>query len=711
MNGVWAYRPAARVTLKPDSTFVEDTRDLPPASEMNLPTCWQLGGLDNFHGRVRFSRRFMFDGLQGNEKHVRLCFKGVDYFARVWLNGQEMGSHAGYFQPFDFDVTEAIRAGENELVVDVTCPLEEPGTVWPDSKILIKGVISHWDCRPGSCDLRTGQDKNSGGVWNDVYLETFAAARINHIRVTTRLVPGEVPPAFDMNRDIDVSKLPRQAMVLVDSEIVGPEADYTLRVRVGSAPEVVQPISTRGQTGYHTVVVTVPNPRLWWTWDLGEPYLEHCTVRLEQDSILLHERELEVGLREIWLDDARGEWWLNGKRFFVRGTNVVPTLWLSEYDAAMIARDIEMLRAAHVNGVRVCVHVNRDEFYAACDRAGILVWQDFALQWGYAPTQDLYREAVRQIKDMVRLLVNHPCIGLWCCQNESTFHNKYVLDPILADAVATEDGSRYIRPTSEYTEHTYNGWYWGTLYEYANLPATPVLSEFGAQALPDEASLQQMVGDGWPPDWDELAYHDFQYDQTFHVAGVEMGNSWSEFVQNSQTYQARLLKYALERYRQAKYEKLGGLFQFMFMDCWPSITWSVVGYNRVPKQGYFVLQQCFQPVLIGMDVRREQLFLGADRGSHPRPLVIAPWVVNDRHEPLRGCQYSVLLAGAGGSFEFTTPEPFDVPADGVLKAAPRIVADLPGNLPTGRYEVSLTLKRGDEVLSRNSYALNIVTIP
>lgn len=711
LNGVWAYEPQAHIVLKPGSVFAENTDNLPPAGQMTLPTCWQLGGLDNFHGRVHFRRTFTWDGLQSGEAQARLFFRGVDYFAHVWLNGQEIGQHAGHFQPFDFDITSALRHGVNELIVDVTCPLEEPGTVWPDNKILIKGVISHWDCRPGSWDHRTGQDKNSGGIWHDVYLETFAAARINHIRVTTRLVPGEVPSRFDFDRHIDVSKMSKQAMVLVDSEILGPEADYTLRVKIGDAPEVVEKISTRGQPPYHTVVVTIPKPRLWWTWDLGEPHLETVTVRLEQNSTLLHERQIETGLREIKLDDERGEWWLNGVRFFVRGTNVVPTLWLSEYDAAMIGKDIDLLRAAHVNGVRVCVHVNRDEFYTACDKAGILVWQDFALQWGYASTQDLYREAVRQIKDMVRLLVNHPCIALWCCQNESTFHNKFVLDPVLADAVSTEDGSRYIRPTSEFTEHTYMGWYWGDYHEYASIPATPVLTEFGAQALPDEASVREMFGDVWPPDWDKMAYHDFQYDQTFHVAGVQMGNNWSEFVQNSQNYQARLLKYALERYRQAKYEKLGGLFHFLFGECWPSITWAVVGYNRVPKKGYYTLQQCFQPVLIGMPVGRERVFLGADRGSHPRPLIISPWVVNDRHEALNGLSYTARISGPGGEFQFDGPGVFDVPADGVLKHAPQIVASLPIDLKVGHYTVGLTLKCGDETLSQNEYEIEIVDIP
>lgn len=710
LNGPWRYEPRARVVLKPGGVLEEHVDDLPPAGEMILPVNWELGGLENFHGRVRFERGFDFDGLQEGEHSVWLVFKGVDYFAKVWLNDHLVGEHTGYFQPFSFDVTEVIRTGENKLVVDVTCPLEEPGTVWPHRKWLIKGVISHWDCRPGSWDLETGQDKNSGGIWNDVYLETRPVAYLGHVRVTTRLVPRDVPEGLSIGVELDPD-VPQQAMVLVDTEVFGPAGEYILTVALGDEPPVTQPIALSQPGERHTVVVQVPSPRLWWTWDLGEPHLELCTIRLEQAGSPLFEKQVEVGLREIAFDPERGEWFLNGQRFFVRGTNVVPTLWLGEYDAPMIERDIALLRGAHINGVRVCVHVNRDEFYTACDRAGIIVWQDFALQWAYAETQQFVQEAVRQIKDMVRLLVNHPCIALWCCQNESSFHNKYILDPVLAEAVAAEDPSRPIHPTSEFSEHTYGGWYYGHYRDYSSLPATPVLTEFGAQALPDLEDVRAMVGETWPPDWDVLGYHDFQYDQTFHVAGIPLGDSWEQFVANSQAYQSRLLKFAIERYRQAKYKALGGMFQFMFMDCWPAITWSVLSYERTPKPGYWVLQQCYQPVLIGLNMERETIITGIDRGAHPRPFVVAPWVVNDRHSPITGCTYVVHLNGPGGQFEFVSDQPFDVPADGVLGNAPHLTLDLPLDLASGDYTLALTLRREDEVLSHNTYNLRIEHIP
>jgi len=169
LNGQWHYTLVANVILTPEGPK-DDTTNLPAGGEMTIPTNWQLGGLNNFHGRVRFERTFSFDERPSEGESVWLVFRGVDYYAQVWLNGQALGGHEGYFQPFSFDVTHLLTSGDNTLVVDVSCPKEEAGTVWPHNKIMLKGVLSHWDCRPGSWHLETGQDMNSGGIWHDVFL-------------------------------------------------------------------------------------------------------------------------------------------------------------------------------------------------------------------------------------------------------------------------------------------------------------------------------------------------------------------------------------------------------------------------------------------------------------------------------------------------------------------------------------------------------------
>ena len=705
LNGVWQYQPLAWTTLHADGTIRANEENLPPAGTMLLPMNWQLRGLDSFDGCVRFTRTFVVPPLGSNERAF-LVFRGVDYFADVSVNGHALGRHAGYFQPFEFEITDFLHAGENQVQVDVDCPKEEAGAVWPDHKWVIKGILNHWDARPGSWDFQTGQEKNSGGIWADVYVEVRPATFVAHVRAASVLTPAEASDSIFDAADEHTQGI--QAIVRVELDIDSAQAGiYPLRIALDEHRVEMSVQIVRGHT-HHVAVLHIADPRLWWPWDLGESYLYTLAVELGVVEQGVSHWETTFGIRQIHLNPHSGDWTVNGRRFFVRGTNVIPTLWLGEYDAAMIGRDIELLKAAHINGVRVCVHINRAEFYHACDRAGIIVWQDFALQWAYTTDLRFTQEAVRQVQEMVNHLYNHACIALWCTQNESSFHNKVILNPVLAQAAAQCDSSRYVRATSEFAEHAYPGWYWGDVRDYVELPGAPILTEFGAQALPLADEVRQMRGgDQWPPDWRELAYHDFQYDQTFNVAGVEIGDSLEEFVENSQRYQANLLKFAIERYRRHKYAKIGSLFQFMFMDCWPSITWSVLSYARVPKLGYHVLQQVYQPVLIAADIRRTKVLLGRDPGSHARPFQVVCWLVNDRHVSLADCRFTVHLQRGGIAFISVDRALPVIDPDSVADLG-MVTLSLPSDLPLGQYELTLAVHQQDQEISCNCYSVELV---
>jgi beta-mannosidase len=365
------------------------------------------------------------------------------------------------------------------------------------------------------------------------------------------------------------------------------------------------------------LALRIDEPTLWWPWDQGEPGLYRLRAELDEDAL-----EATFGIRHLEIADDTS-WWLNGRRIFPRGTNLIPTQWLATYDQAAIERDVGLLRAANVNAVRIHAHVNRRELYEAFDRAGIMVWQDFALQWSYQETEELSAAATRQIGEMARHLFNHPSIVVWCCHNEPSF-NRYTLDPLLAAAVRAVDDSRHVEEASDFHTHPYPGWYWSSVDEFRARPSGPFISEFGAQALPSRAALEAMFRQEelWPPVWRAWAYRGFQYDQTVNVAGLEPGEGLDDFVRRSQEYQARLLRVAIESYRRAKYRPISGVFQFMFADCWEAITWSVLDHQRRPKLGFHALQQAFQPLLPSIDLRREHAIAGGE-------IQAGFWLVND----------------------------------------------------------------------------------
>lgn len=683
--------------------------ELPGWSSMEIPNNWQLAGVDNYSGVVWFRRTFHLpdepsfpDDL--SHKHIFMRFSGVDYFAKVWLNGHLLGEHEGYFQPFEFMVDEFVhRDGINTLVVRVDSPREEPGAKWPSDKRLIKGIFSHHDTRPGSWDPATGQNLGTGGIWNDVELVVTTDVRITSLHVTSVLLDDGTARTRIALSVTNYSPLPLEAEVL---PAIAPD-NFS-----GSAP-TCQPRKVWLQPGTNKValVETIAEPRLWWTWDHGEPNLYVAEVRIETKygiEVLktAATARARFGLREFSIDKD-GNWRLNGRRIFIRGTNIIPTQWLHEYDREMIATDIALLKQANINGIRIHAHVNRRELYEACDEAGMLVWQDFALQWSYAETTDLVDGAVSQITDMVDLLRNHPSICIWCCHNEPSV-NQVSLDRVLYSTVSALDSSRVVKSHSDFEEHPYYGWYYGHVAQYAHAPRGPLVSEYGAQALPNLETMNAMFGNDklWPPDWRDWAYHDFQYDQTFNVAGVHPGQSIDEFIRNSQDYQAMVIKVATENYRRAKFRKIGSLFHFMFVDCWPSITWSVVDYYRRPKKGYFALKRAFQPVLPCVVRDRERLVVG-------QHIFKELWVVNDLDRAFPEAVIEVSLADENGNTRLSDALTVDIPKN----EAAMVFAAWPANkrwvvtagLPAGRYILKLALRSRDgELLGDNEDLVEIV---
>lgn len=306
----------------------------------------------------------------------------------------------------------------------------------------------------------------------------------------------------------------------------------------------------------------------------------------------------------------------DGKPFFVRGTNYIPSQYLSQMTRADFERDLKLMKDAHLNAVRVHAHVLPDVFYELCDELDLMVWQDFPLQWGYVDTPEFHAEALRQLEEMIRQLGHHPSIALWCVHNESPWdavwmaekygvtydpHHNRDLDRKLAARAREIDPERYAHENSGSGDaHVYPGWYHGKWQDYQDVPGRPLPTEYGAQALPDMVSLKEMFPE-WALDYNTpearhlWAYHNFQHKETFELAGVSWGDNLETFIKNSQDYQAQILKYATEIYRSR--DDVYGVFQFMFVDPWPSITWSVLDYWRRPKEGYSALKTALQPIL------------------------------------------------------------------------------------------------------------------
>lgn len=625
LNGKWKYICDAASTME-FGTVCTMAAGNECTGEMNIPSNWQLEGLDNFNGTVWFIREFEYKPEIKDWRALFLNFGGVDYYCQVWLNDCYLGNHEGYFQEFRFRIDKAFReTGTNRLIVKVTSPLEEPGSVWPLRKKLIKGIFSHHDCRPGAWDMQYGQDKNTGGIWNTVSLDAAGRLMYSDIRINSRI--------------LDTGNIARVVMSFSYENFSDEAVEENVSVKIIS-PKGDIAFSGAFMCGFHsgvgtqTIALDLKDPQPWNTWDLGEPNMYMSEITSSSAGTY----HTSFGIREVHMDES-GSFFLNGKKLFLRGTNIIPEQFLSTLSHDRIKRIADLIRGANINAVRIHAHVNRKEVYEEFDRQGIILWQDFSLQWTYDDSPGFSANACSQIKDMVSQLYNHPSIAFWCCHNEPGEQIR-MLDPFLRDAVLNEDSTRIVRLASNYEEHAYDGWYWGSMEHYAAAPMGPLVTEFGAQALPARESLQKFLTEDElkRPDWKKWAYHDFQYEQTFHIAKVKRGNSVDEFIENSQQYQADYIRTAVDFYRRRKNDGITGVFHFMFIDCWPSITWSVVDYFQEPKKGYHALGDVFRPLYLSVKLRQKEYlpesFLNTDL-----------WIINDLYKVYLDSYVAVKLDG------------------------------------------------------------------
>jgi beta-mannosidase len=621
-----------------------------------------------------------------------LVLDGVFYQSDVWLDGTYVGDTEGYFFPHAFEVTEALAArSEHVLAVEAACSRPSDLT----AKRNLTGVFQHWDC--------LDPDWNPGGIWRGVRVEETGPVRISRLRVLCQEASAE-----------------RAVVVFRATLDAAAPCSVVLRTRVGGTDhELEQPLAA-GENRV-TWTVGVARPALWWPHALGDQPLTDVSVEVsvagDGDPQPSDRRSLQTGLRQVRMKD----WVLsvNGERMFVKGSNQGPIrMALGEASADEFARDVQLAVDANLDMLRVHAHVSRPELYEAADHAGLLLWQDLPLQWGYA--RGVRKQAVAQAREAVNLLGHHPSVAVWCGHNEPMAldvepgrpvgnprlfalklaaaqqlptWNKTRLDSSLRRALERADESRPVVAHSGVKphiggggtdSHLYYGWYHGRASEFPGaLRRWPRLarfvSEFGAQAVPPAASF--MAPEDWPDlDWQRLARtHALQkwlFKRHVPPASYERFEDWQRATQE---YQADLLRLHIETLRRLKYRPTGGFCQFSFADGWPGVTWSVLDHERNPKLGYDALRSACAPVIAVADPLPE----GLEAGD---ALALDVHVVSDLRVPLTGVVVEAVLSWSGGSERWAWTG--DVPADSVVRVG-TIQAVAPAAAPNCRLTVVL----------------------
>lgn len=599
-------------------------------------------------------------------RRVRLEFDATDYYAEIFLDGKRLGRHEGYIDPHSYDVTPLIRPGvTQELMVRVWTPVHY---YWKHRPYTIKGSYGGVDQKP--------DDITALGVTRPVRLAFYDAARITDVAVMTRLDSV----SLELQAEGTTAALHWQATL----------APATFS---GSTVRLTQPAEEPA------MVIPVSSPRLWWTWDLGKPDLYWLDLRLiDSSGETIDARRLRIGLREIRREGS--QFFLNGKRIFLRGTNTYANLWLSEMDRTRYAADLDLIGRMNVNLIRLHCHFENPEFYHLADERGLLIWQDFLEAW-YPHDPDFSPHAAGLFDRHIRMVRNHPSVAAWAPSDEESLENYRDLSKHLAARASLLDPqNRWVqRSTGRWGDaHLYNGWYGGTIWDYARIEDN-LITELGATALPAKDSLDRFLAGKWPitrfaADW---KYHRLQIGEAAAAWGdLDGSQSPEQLVAKSQDYAARLFQIAIERTRRRKAEGAGGIFHFFAIDFWPSVTMAAIDFYRKPTKVWSVVGRSFAPVLASVEYDRNLWKQG-------EVVTLPLWTVNDTHSPVDGAEVRwKVLNGSGGEVA-QGRVPATIPAD----SAQRVGEIKWPASSTGAYRLVAEVRSSGRPVSENVFEFEV----
>jgi beta-mannosidase len=595
---------------------------------------------------------------QSDLGYTLLRLGGSFYRTQIWLNGRELGSHEGYFQPFGFDVTDFLRPTGNVIAVRCHFPVEAGSF---KRKTAVAGIFTDWDCKPYPSQFYPHLPAPNEwtvpiGLWQPVCLYRSGPVVMQSLTILPEVVRPQWQDGIAESAAVRVKAV--MCNLTADAQTV--ELGAEVRGQGSLPPANTTEISLAANEQREVeLTLKLNNPRLWFPWTHGQPHLYETRLRLKQASPLSEVCYAQhFGVREIKaiVGPGQWEWWLNGRRVFLKGSNYVSDFYLDRVSPENLRRDLNLAMGANLDLLRVHAHIAPVDFYRLCDELGMLIMCDFPLIWTYGfnlphGEDAAFRASVRdQVEDMVRLLGSHASIGLWSMHNEppwtpdgsflgSDVHESETNRQMDLDSAARVDMLDPTRPAISasgiYDQHLYHGWYTGHWFDNRNLhPSFP--TEFGVQALPNlDSPFWATVNTTWPVDVEDITWAHSGYSSIFWVSpGVgapAQYDTLAGYIEESQAYQAFYIRYVIDQWRRQKFSPTGGYIHFLFTDGWPAITWSVLDYYRLPKAGYTALAEASRPVRVCFDLdegyRVERAFhLAYSEGG---TLKLGLWLVND----------------------------------------------------------------------------------
>ena len=624
-------------------------------------------------------------------RRVWLNFDGINWKADVYLNGEKLGRIEGAFMRGRFDVTGKLRPGQaNALAVRI----EKNRTPGSTKEKTVLGFGSNggalgadnptfhssvgWDWMPAV----RGRDT---GIWNSVYLTGSGPVTIEDPLVSTSLPLPDISRA-DVGIELTLrNHEPRPVAGKLRVRFGEVAFEMPIMVAASSAKTVKLDAAAHAE-------LRLRNPKLWWPNGYGDPNLYAVEFEFETaDGQASDTKQFRTGVRQFTYSEEGGALriFINGRRFVPRGGNWGFSEDLLRYRAREYDAAVRYHRDMNFTMIRNWVgQTGDDAFYEACDRYGIVVWQEFWLAnpWD-GPDPDDPAMFLRNVRDTVLRIRNHPSIGLYCGRNEG--YLPAVIDDGIRQALGElAPGSHYI---SDSADGVVGG---GGPYQvmplkayFGSLAKSKLHSEMGSPNIPAMESLRAMMPEDalWPPNrtWGE---HDLgprepqAAGSVFRHIEKSYGGAKNveEFVELAQFLDYEIYRAMFES--QSRYRM--GMLIWMSHSAWPSLLWQTYDYYFNPGAGYFGSKKGAEPLHIQWNAADETIE-----------------VVNYSGGDARGLTARVEVLNLDGSVRWEKTAPVDSAEDSTVSC---IKMEYPAGL-TAVHFLRLKLSRQGETVSENFY--------
>jgi len=599
-----------------------------------------------------YKTSFEVDDKYLENETIKLHLDGLDTWATVYLNGKIILNADNMFYQWKVDVKDYLRPGKNKLRIIFHSPINKGLKLREELGYYLPGAENDQSQLGGTGDIKTvvfsrkaqyhfgwdwGPRLVTGGIWQPVYLTAHNNARIEKVHFQTLEIANE------------------EANIQVDTYIESfDDDDVTVAIFMGDAIVAEKTFMVKSGKNTLSLPVIIKNPELWWTNGLGEQHLYNFKVTLNKDNRTIDRAFESIGLRTVELiqepDETGSSFFfkVNGQPVFMKGANYIPQdIFLPRVEKSDYEHLIKSAAEANFNMLRVWGGgiYEQEIFYDLCDKYGILVWQDFMFACAMYPGNKEFIDNVeKEAIQNVERLRNHPCIALWCGDNEiliawnrwgwqdqvrekqseeiiDTIWKAYedVMHKLLPEVVEKYDPARSYwasSPSSGFGElengksgdnHYWGVWWGKEPFEKYEEIIPRFMSEYGFQSFPELNSVKKYALE---EDWD-IESEVMRSHQRSSIGNVTIKEymerdyrdpkDFPMFLYVNHVLQAEGIRTAMEAHRRNMPHCMGSLY-WQLNDCWPVASWSGIDYYGNWKALHYFAKKAFSEVLVSPDL-------------------------------------------------------------------------------------------------------------